>query len=122
MEPKVVSCDYDFDAGLASTEQLLQTWPEVDGILACNDIVAISIYKILHRKNIDVPGQIQLMGFDDVTFSGLMSPGLSTIRQPIAQLGCRAAQLLLSGKNEVKEGKREVLPVTLVSRETTRSN
>ena len=116
---KVVTCDYDFDAGLAITEELLKTWPEVNGIVACNDIVAISIYKILHRKNIDVPGQIQLIGFDDVSFSGLMSPGLSTIRQPIAQLGQRATQLLLSGKGAPKEGKREVLPVTLICRETT---
>ena len=119
---QVLECDYDFDAGLAITEELLKTWPDADGILACNDIVAISIYKFLHRKNIDVPGQIQLMGFDDVSFSSLMSPGLSTIHQPIAQLGRRAAELLLAGKDVAKEGKREILPVSLVRRETTRKN
>ena len=120
IQQRVVECDYDFGAGLAMTEQLLETWPEVDGILACNDIVGISIYKILHRKNIDVPGQIQLIGFDDVSFSGLMSPGLTTIHQPIAQLGRRAVELLLSGKDGKKQGVREVLPVSLVCRETTK--
>ena len=120
IQPRVVACDYDFQAGLAMTEQLLENWPQVDGILACNDIVAISIYKILHRKNIDVPEQIQLMGFDDVSFSGLMSPGLTTVRQPIEQLGRRAVELLLDGKDGKKQGIREVLPVSLVCRETTK--
>lgn len=116
--PKVVDCDYDFQAGLAMTEALLSRYPEVDGILACNDLVAISTYKILHKRKISVPDQVKLMGFDDIPFSGLMSPELSTIRQPVEDLAELAMELVLRrdlcGKEE-----RHVLPVTLVPRETT---
>ena len=58
-----VECDYDFNQGLAMTEELLEKYPDVDGIIACNDIVAISTYKVLYKKNISVPTQVQLIGF-----------------------------------------------------------
>ena len=117
---RTVDCDYDFDAGLTMTEELLKTYPDVDGILASNDIVAASTYKILHRKSISVPQQVQLIGFDDVYLSSLLSPELTTIRQPIQELALKALELVLNGKNIPKEGKRYVFPVSLVVRETTR--
>ena len=117
---RVVDCDYDFDAGLAMTEALLQRYPQVDGILACNDIVAISTYKILHKRNIPVPEQIQLIGFDDITLSGLISPELTTIHQPVKEIARLAMDLVLQQDEPAVKGGRHVLPVSLVVRETTR--
>ena len=118
---QVVECDYNFDAGLAMTEELLKTYPDVDGIMACNDIVAISTYKILHKKKIPVPGQIQLIGFDDISFASLLSPELTTIHQPMHEMASKAAELILASRNAPKEGERVVFPVSLVERETTKS-
>lgn len=117
---QIMDCDYDFDAGMAMTEELLRTYPSVDGILACNDIVAISIYKILHKRRIAVPDQIQLIGFDDISLSSLISPELTTIRQPIREMAVKATELVLGQREEPKEGGRYVFPVSLVIRETTR--
>lgn len=100
------------------TEALLLRYPQVDGILACNDIVAISTYKILHKRSIPVPDQIQLMGFDDIAFSSLMSPELSTIHQPVEDLAELAMELVLR-RDPCGKKERHVLPVTLVPRETT---
>lgn len=119
IQPQVLSCDYDFDAGLAMTEELLRVYPDVDGIVACNDMVAISIYKILYKKNISVPEQIQLIGFDDITFSSLITPELTTIHQPIREMAQRAAELILAGINAGKTGTHHVFPVSLIQRETT---
>ena len=116
----VVDCDYDFQAGLAMTEALLLRYPQVDGILACNDIVAISTYKILHKRSIPVPDQIQLMGFDDIAFSSLMSPELSTIHQPVDELAKLAMDLVLCQEEGTVKGGRHVLSVSLVPRETTK--
>lgn len=116
---QVLGCDYDFDAGLAMTEELLRTYPDVDGILACNDMVAISIYKILYKKNISVPEQIQLIGFDDITFSSLITPELTTIHQPIQEMAQRAAELILEGIDAGTTGRHHVFPVSLIQRETT---
>lgn len=119
IRPQVLRCDYDFDAGLAMTEELLRIYPDVDGILACNDMVAISIYKILYKQNISVPEQIQLIGFDDITFSSLITPELTTIHQPIQEMARRAAELILEGTDPGKTGTHHVFPVSLIQRETT---
>lgn len=120
LEERVVECDYDFQAGLAMTEELLERFPDVDGIIACNDIVAISVYKILHKRGIAVPEQIQLIGFDDIHLSSLISPELTTIHQPITTMGRRAVEVILQEGTLPKEGRQQVFPVSLVPRETTR--
>lgn len=118
---QVVECDYDFEAGLSMTEKLLERFPQVDGIVACNDMVAISVYKILHKRNIAVPDQIQLVGFDDIHLASLISPELTTIHQPIDAMGRRAVEVILNEGHLPKEGRRQSFPVSLVPRETTRS-
>ena len=60
-----IQCDYSFHEGLEMTQKLLEQFPDVDGIIACNDMVAISIYKVLCRRNIRVPEDIQLIGYDN---------------------------------------------------------
>ena len=115
-----VDCDYDFHAGLAMTEELLRLYPDVDGILACNDVVALSIYKILHRRNISVPEQVQLIGFDDISWSSLFTPALTTISQPIEQMAQRAMEVILNHKDTDEKGVEIVYPVQLTVRETTR--
>ena len=117
-----VTCDYDFNAGLAMTEELLETYPDVDGIIACNDVVALSTYKILHRKNISVPDQVQLIGFDDIMWANLFTPALTTISQPIHRIATRAMELIMDEEFSIstKKGAEIVYPVKLTIRETTR--
>jgi len=117
---QTVDCDYDFEAGLAMTEALLDTYPNVDGILACNDIVAISTYKILHQKNIPVPGRVQLAGFDDIDLSSLMSPELTTVRQPLREMAEKAMELIVRCEKDVKSQTEYIFPTELIARETTK--
>lgn len=117
---QTVECDYDFAQGLAMTETLLQNYPDVDGIIACNDIVAISTYKVLHKRNIPVPGKVRLVGFDDISFASLLSPELTTIRQPIRDMAEKAVELIANHKLTGMTGGKFVFPVSLVIRETTK--
>ena len=119
LEVRSVSCDYDFHEGLAMAEELLHRYPDVDGIIACNDMVAISTYKILRKKQIAVPQQIQIIGFDGIHMTTLVSPEVTTIQQPIRDLAETAVSLLLQSDPEDKRGTRHVLPVSLITRETT---
>ena len=73
--------------GLSRTQELLRRFPDVDGIVACNDMVAISAYKLLHKLGISVPDQVQIVGFDGIHLSGLLSPELTTVVQPIEEIG-----------------------------------
>ena len=117
---RTVECDYDFNRGMAMTEELLERYPDVDGIIACNDIVAISTYKVLHRRNISVPEQIQLIGFDDISFSTLLSPELTTVSQPIQEMAEKAVELIVNNELTGMTGGKFVFPVTLVARQTTK--
>lgn len=117
---KTIDCDYDFHAGLAMTEELLKLYPEVDGIIACNDMVAISIYKVLHKKNISVPDEIQLIGFDGIYLSDLFTPELTTVAQPIEEIGRKAAELIIHKDEKDIVEKEYIFPAALVMRETTK--
>lgn len=108
----------DVYAAFEHTDELLERYPNADGIVACNDIIAISIYKALHRKNIAVPDQIQLIGFDDVELASLVTPELTTVAQPIDDIGRKAVELIIQGNHQ--ESHEYVFPATLIVRETTR--
>ena len=60
------------------------------------------------------------MGFDDIALSSLISPELTTIRQPIQDMAQQAVALIVDGKEREKNGSQFILPVTLIQRETTK--
>lgn len=115
-----IVCDYDYNTGLLQTEELLKQYPDVDGIIASNDMVAISVYKVLRKKGYDIPKDIQVVGFDNVELSWLVTPELTTIAQPIEEMGKLAIHLILSYIRGEKIEKEYKLPVCLIERETTR--
>jgi DNA-binding LacI/PurR family transcriptional regulator len=119
---QTIDCDFDFDDGLRQTRQLLADYPACDGIIAANDIVALSVVKALTSKGIHVPEQIQVIGFDNIYLSSLMTPALTTVSQPITEIGTQAAAIVA----DLVEGQERsrasiVLPVELIVRETTRT-
>ena len=117
---QTVECDYDFNQGMAMTEELLERFPDVDGIIACNDIVAISTYKVLHKRGISVPEKVQLIGFDDISFASLLSPELTTISQPVKEMAKKAVELIVNNELTGMTGGKFIFPVTLVARQTTK--
>ena len=115
-----LDCDYDYEEGLQVAEKRLEEYPDVDGILACNDMVAIAVYKILLNRGLRVPEDIQLMGFDNIRFSRLFAPEFSTIIQPIREMGALAAQVIMRYANGESIRKENVFDVSLVERQTTK--
>ncbi len=121
IKEQTVDSAYDFDEGMRVTEELLKKYKDVDGIIACNDMVAISAYKVLHKQGIKVPEQVQIIGFDDIALAKLMTPELTTIGQPVEEIGSKAAELIICKNGKDKENKQEyVFDAKLVERETTK--
>lgn len=118
IKEQTIDCAYDFEQGMQVTEEILKRYKDVDGIIACNDMVAISAYKVLHKKGIRVPEDIQLIGFDDIALSKLMTPELTTISQPVEEIGAKAAELIIL-KDE-SEKQEYIFEAKLVERETTK--
>lgn len=118
IEPLMMDCLYDYEDGLMKTEELIQKYPDADGIIAANDMVAVSAYKVLTNRGCRVPEDIQLIGFDNISLSWMMTPEFTTIAQPIYQMGCTAVELLLNSV-EGNEIEHPVFDVTLIKRSTT---
>lgn len=118
--PCSVPCKYAFQDGLKQTEFLLEKYPKTDGILAANDMVAISAYKVLHKMGRRVPEDVQVIGFDNINLSSLVTPEITTVAQPIQEMGTAAVTILLDYLNGKTVEKRNVFDVELIVRETTR--
>ena len=77
-------------------QQILANDPNVDAIFFCNDDLAQGALLAAQRLKIKVPQQVAIAGFNDLTGSDLIGPGLTTIRTPRATIGQEAAQMLLA--------------------------
>ena len=120
LKEKNIDCHYNYESGLRAAEEMLKKYPEVDGVIAGNDIVAMSVYKVLARHGKKVPREVQLVGFDDVGFGKLFIPELTTIHQPIQEMGHLAAEIILKAVNGEPYEKKNIFDVELVERETTK--
>ena len=116
---RYVDTKYSFESGIKAAYEMLERFPETDGIVATNDMVAISSYKVLRSKCIRVPEDIQIVGFDDIRFSSLVSPAVTTIHQPITEMGKRAVEIIFRYAEGSEYSEKNVFDVYLVERETT---
>jgi len=87
-------------------------------IVCANDLAALGAVHTLARRGVDVPGDVAVTGFDDIPVRRL-HPGLTTVRQPIQELGATAFELLESlVGNGQPEPRDVVLPTRLIRRES----
>jgi LacI family transcriptional regulator len=106
---------YTFDSGSKAAVALLERAAPPSAIFASSDDMAAGVLAAAHRMGIDVPGQLSVAGFDDTDLAGVVWPPLTTIRQPVRDLGYAAVDLLLN-KGEVEQRQ---LPSELVVRGST---
>jgi len=107
--------DYSFETGKALTEKLLATHPDVDGIFACNDLMAMGAITVLQDRGISVPEQVRVIGFDDSMIAQTSRPALSSIRQDVVALGEAAGSLMIAQLNG-EDFEPVILPTELVLR------
>lgn len=111
-----------FDGGVAATEELLRRGVEFSAIFAFNDVMAMAAISTLRRVGLRVPDDVSVIGFDNIHLTEAMFPALTTIAQPIAEMGRRSVRLLL---NRISHGDapiaRIVLPTRLITRESCRA-
>jgi LacI family transcriptional regulator len=89
-------------------------------IFAANDLSAIAIVQVAAELGLEVPGDLSVVGFDDIPEASQMNPALTTVRQPMQKLGAAAAGLvvaLMGGETPAQTHVR--LPTRLVPRATT---
>jgi LacI family transcriptional regulator len=94
--------------------------PRLDGVFAASDVVAIGALRILRSLGRRVPDDIAVIGFDDIPWAALTEPPLTTIRQPVADLGAQAVATLFERIGHPERAPTQHrLPVTLIERQST---
>ncbi|MHB1498861.1 MAG: LacI family DNA-binding transcriptional regulator [Acidimicrobiales bacterium] len=83
------------EQGEKVVERLLASIPRPTAVMCANDLLALGVLRGLTAAGIAVPGEVALVGYDDVAFAAMLSPALSSVRQPKYELGASAAMLFL---------------------------
>ncbi|MBN1543170.1 LacI family DNA-binding transcriptional regulator [candidate division KSB1 bacterium] len=106
--------------GYTNTGNLLQLPDPPEAIFAVNDTVAFGAYKKIKERGLSIPDDIALVGYDDVPFMQSLDPPITTVRQPMAEIGRQAANLLLEqmGCPYDQENMKTVLQPELIVRDS----
>lgn len=108
--------EYTREFGRDATDRMLAMPHLPSAIVACSDYIAIGVLEALQMAGLDVPSDISLVGFDDMPFAEFINPPLTTVRQPVAEMGRIAFQRLLSLVNKTPVEALTRLPVELIVR------
>jgi LacI family transcriptional regulator len=109
--------DFSIKSGYYAFMRLMSLKHKPDAIFFSNDMMALGAYDAAKNSNIHIPRDVAITGFDDIFLSSLLSPRLTTIHVPIAELGNRAALYLLKlieGNPDNEAGHSEMLSTGLV--------
>jgi len=110
------------NAGYHETNEVLDSHPEITAIFAYNDILAASCYSALENRGLKIPEDVSVVGFDNTNISSIIAPKLTTVAQPMYEIGANAAQLLmqkLNGGEQGKDPQMMILPTKLIVRDST---
>ena len=112
--------DYGLDSGSSAMEKLLKLRQRPTAVFCFSDDMAIGAMSVLREYGFNIPQDISVMGFDDIRYAKLMTPALTTIRQPLEDIGKACTQLLLQQlAGKLTQASYIELPYTLIVRQST---
>jgi len=124
MEIKILEGSFDigYVYDLVSS-YLRENGKDFTAIFASSDMIALEVLKALHDSGVKVPDDVSVIGFDDAYYSQYSIPALTTVRQPRADMGKSAAQLLIDRimGDKKKVVRKVILPTDIVERESVLS-
>lgn len=122
-EVPVLAGDYRMSSGEHLAEEILSrpARERPTALICANDLMAIGALSYCRRAGLHVPDDVSVVGFDDLPFASLLTPALTTVRQPAREMGVQAAKLLLSMVDGADQVPPPPSPVSLKIRESTGS-
>jgi DNA-binding LacI/PurR family transcriptional regulator len=112
--------DFTHDGGRSAMERLLTREPSLDAVFAASDLMAIGALAALRAAGRSVPEEVALVGFDDAPIAATADPALTSVRQPIEEMGREMTRLLLEGiRVPDRPPRRVILDTQLVVRRSS---
>ncbi|MFI5880400.1 LacI family DNA-binding transcriptional regulator [Streptomyces sp. NPDC051554] len=112
---------YVRSSGHLRTREALRSGVDFTAVFAGTDMVALGALAALREAGRDVPGDVSVVGFDDVPFAADLTPALTTVRVPYEELGRTAVRLALQGDERLSSDDHVVLSTQLVIRKSVRT-
>jgi LacI family transcriptional regulator len=113
---RIEYANFDRDGGAAAAARLLDADPDLTAIIALNDSMAIGTLAMLRSRGLAVPGDVTVVGFDDMPIARDVTPALTTVRLPLADMGALAMRIALDPAGD--EPRTERVPAELVRRDS----
>jgi DNA-binding LacI/PurR family transcriptional regulator len=104
--------DFTQDGGAAAMRQLLAARPDVDAVFAASDLMAAGVLSVLGSTGRRVPADVAVVGYDDSAVATSTNPPLTSVHQPIEEMGREVARLLVEAIDGVNRAKRRVILAT----------
>ncbi|WP_105033180.1 LacI family DNA-binding transcriptional regulator [Arthrobacter ruber] len=118
----VITGDFDYASGFAAGVQLLEREDRPSAIFAASDQMALGVYEAARQQGMRIPDDLSVIGFDDLPEASWASPPLTTVRQPLSEMGMLAARTLVRlMRGEAVESPRIELSTKLVPRSSVRA-
>jgi LacI family transcriptional regulator len=113
---------FTYRSGLEAAEQLLALPQPPSAIFASNDDMASAVVSVAHRRGLDVPRDLSVVGFDDTSASTMVWPELTTIHQPVADMADTAIDILLREIRRAPASARAIVNQVLAHQLITRDS
>ncbi|GAB4074962.1 catabolite control protein A [Barrientosiimonas marina] len=116
----ILKGDYSYDSGLEAVDQLLQLTEIPTAVFVASDEMALGVIHRLQDNGYQIPNDMEVFGFDNTRLATMVRPTLSTIVQPMYDIGAVAMRLLTKYMNKEEVDEKEViLPHRIVERDST---
>ncbi|GAA2124009.1 LacI family DNA-binding transcriptional regulator [Actinomadura napierensis] len=122
---RILLGDYSVEWGETAAARLIAAGDLPDAIVCADDLIALGVTRACRAHGVDVPGRVQVTGYDNIEFSRLSEPALTTVDQPRERIAAEAVRLLAAAAGEAAGDRGPsahiALVPTLVIRESTRA-
>ncbi|MNI81569.1 HTH-type transcriptional repressor CytR [compost metagenome] len=111
---------FTFEGGCRAAERLLTASPEVTAVFAAGDEMAIAVISVAARLGIAVPDQLAVIGYDNLKLAEMSNPPLTTVAQPLHEMGRIASEKLIEMLATGHLAASEVVPHRVIERQTVK--
>ena len=114
-ENRIAYGDFAYRSGMRCMEELMKKAPEITAVFAASDEMAVGALSCAYKKGVKVPDDLSIIGYDDTQDAEMAIPPLTTIHQPIYEMGKKAVEMLLNTKGTVES---VIMPHHIVERDS----
>lgn len=113
----IYGVDYSFEDGRKNLPLLLERFPEMTALFAASDEMAVGAIRAAHKRNMTLPDELSIVGYDNILISEMVTPPLTTVAQPLQEMGYTATEMLFDSiRHETKKGQQVILPFQIMER------